>query len=211
MNVLSKILDHKIIAIIRGARPGDILKISRALQAGGIRLLEITMNSAKPLAAIEEVADTLGDEMVIGAGTVLDPQTARAAIMSGAKFILSPTIDVDTIKMTRRYGAVSIPGAYTATEILHAYTNGGDIIKVFPATSPEYLKAISGPLPQVPLLPTGGIGLDNISDFQKAGAVGFGLGSALVDTRQEITDEYLLRLTDKAEQFVKAVAAPKPG
>lgn len=205
MNILSQILDHKIIAIIRGANPQDILKIAKALYAGGIRMLEITMNSPKPLAAIEEVADNLGDKILIGAGTVLDPETARSAILCGAKFIISPTINVDTIKMTKRYGAVCIPGAYTATEILHAYSNGGDIIKVFPATSPAYLKAISGPLPQVPLLPTGGVNLESIKEFQKAGAVGFGLGSALVDTKQEITDQYLIRLTEKAKQFSEAV------
>ena len=205
MNTLSKILQYKIVAIIRNINPQDIIKISESLYAGGIRIMEITMNSMKPLEAIEELAEKFGDKMIIGAGTVLDPETARLAISSGAKFILSPTLNIKTIRMAKRYGVVCIPGAYTPTEILSAYSNGGDIIKVFPATSPSYIKAISGPLPQIPLLPTGGISLDNIKDFQKAGAVGFGLGSALVDFKKEITDESLLSLTKKAKLYVDAV------
>lgn len=206
MNILSEILENKIIAIIRNVNPQDILKISKALYDGGIRILEITMNSPKPLQAIEELVEELGNKMIIGAGTVLDPETARLAILHGATFILSPTLNIKTIKMAKRYGVVCIPGAYTPTEVLYAYSNGGDIIKVFPATSPSYLKAISGPLPQIPLLPTGGINLNNIRDFQKAGAVGFGLGSALVDSKNEITDESLLALTKKAKLFVEATS-----
>ena len=144
--------------------------------------------------------------MVVGAGTVLDPEAARNAVLAGAKFILSPTLDPDVIKTTKSLGVISIPGAYTASEILCAYKNGADIVKVFPATSPSYIKDIAGPLPQIPLLPTGGITLENIKDFKKAGAVGFGIGSALVDTKQEITEQYLLQLTEKARRFVQAVA-----
>lgn len=205
MNTLSKIFVHKIIAIIRNIEPHDIIKVSEALYAGGIRILEITMNSNKPLEAIEQVVEKLGDKMIIGAGTVLDPESARLAVASGAKFILSPTVDIKTIKMAKSLGVVCIPGAYTPTEILYAYANGGDIIKVFPATSPSYIRAMSGPLPQIPLLPTGGININNIKDFQKAGAVGFGLGNALVDSREAITDESLLALTKKATLFVDAI------
>ncbi len=203
---LSQILEHKIVAILRGIKLKDIVPVSEALYLGGIRVLEITMNSARPMAAIEEAVDKLGEKMVIGAGTVLDPETARSAILCGAKFILSPTVDKDTIKMCRRYGAVCVPGAYTPTEIIAAYSAGGDIIKVFPANSPAYLKDIAGPLPHIPLLPTGGVNLENIREFKKAGAVGFGLGGSLVDSKQEITEEYLKRLTEKAGQFVSAVA-----
>ena len=207
MSVLTQILENKIITIIRGSNPADVLKIAEALYAGGIRILEITMNSAKPLAVIENLAATFGDKLLIGAGTVLDAETARAAILAGATFILSPAVDVKTIKMARSYGVVSIPGAYTATEILQAYKKGGDIIKVFPATSPDYIKNILGPLPHIPLLPTGGVHLENIKEFKQAGAVGFGIGSALVDTKKEVTPEYLIALTEKARQFVQAVAS----
>ena len=206
MSILTQLLENKIVAIIRGSEPADVLKIAEALYAGGVRILEITMNSTKPSAAIEDLADTLGDKMIIGAGTVLDPETARLAILAGAKFILSPIVDAKTIKMARTYGVVNIPGAYTATEIVQAYKTGGDIIKVFPATSPDYIKNILGPLPHIPLLPTGGVNLENIAAFKKAGAVGFGIGSSLVDTKKEVTPEYLTQLTEKAGKFVQAVA-----
>jgi len=208
MSLLSHILTHKIVAIVRGANPADILKIVDALYQGGIRTLEVTINSPKAIQVIAELADKRGDKMVIGAGTVLDSETARAALLAGARFIVSPTTDVDTIKITRKYGGVSIPGAFTATEILTAFEHGGDIIKVFPASQgPKYFKEISGPLPQIPLMPTGGVNLENIRDFQKAGAVAFGIGSSLVDTKQEITEEYLRNLTEKSKAFVQALSS----
>jgi 2-dehydro-3-deoxyphosphogluconate aldolase/(4S)-4-hydroxy-2-oxoglutarate aldolase len=206
MSILNEILENKIVAIIRGANSADVVKIAEALYAGGVKVLEITMNSSKPLAMIEEVADRLGDRMVVGAGTVLDAETAREAILVGAKFILSPIVNIETIRMSKKYGVVNIPGAYTATEIVHAYQNGGDIIKVFPATSPSYIKDILGPLTHIPLLPTGGVNLENINEFKKAGAVGFGIGSALVDTKKEITNEYLAELTQKSWKFVQAIS-----
>ncbi|ACX67044.1 bifunctional 4-hydroxy-2-oxoglutarate aldolase/2-dehydro-3-deoxy-phosphogluconate aldolase [Paenibacillus sp. Y412MC10] len=206
MNTMSSILDNKIIAIIRGANSKDVLNMAKALHEGGVNILEITMNSPNVLSAIEEITVELGDRVVVGAGTVLDAETARAAILAGAKFILSPTVDIETIQMAKRYGAVSIPGAFTPTEILSAYENGGDIIKVFPATlGPRFIKDIRGPLPQIPLLPTGGIDLNNIQEFMKAGAIGCGIGSALVNTQLEITDEYFVQLTEKARQFASAV------
>lgn len=206
MNTMSSILDNKIIAIIRGANSKDVLNMAKALHEGGVNMLEITMNSPNALSAIEEITVELGDRVVVGAGTVLDSETARAAILAGAKFILSPTVDIETIKMAKRYGALSIPGAFTPTEILSAYENGGDIIKVFPATlGPSFIKDIRGPLPQIPLLPTGGIDLNNIREFMKAGAIGCGIGSALVNTQLEITDEYFAQLTEKARQFASAV------
>lgn len=206
MNTLSSILEHKVISIVRGSVPADTVKIAEALRNGGVKLIEITLNSPNALQSIELVSQAFGDEMVVGAGTVLDPETARAAILAGAKFILSPTVNLETIKMTKRYGAVSIPGAFTPTEILTAFENGGDIIKVFPASiGPGYIKDIRGPLSHIPLLPTGGVTLENIAEFQKVGAVGFGIGSALVDTKQEVNEKYLKELTHKAESFVSAI------
>jgi len=207
MSILNEIIEHKIVAIIRGANSADVLKIAEALYEGGVRILEITMNSSKPLAVIEQVSDQLGEKMIVGAGTVLDPETAREAILVGAKFILSPIVNIETIKMSKTYGVVNIPGAHTATEIVYAYQNGGDIIKVFPATSPAYIKDILGPLSHIPLLPTGGVNLENINEFKKAGASGFGIGSALVDTKKDVTEEYLVELTSKARKFVQAIAS----
>ncbi len=208
MSTLSQILETKIIAIIRGANPKDVLHIAKALYRGGIKALEITLNSPRSLSAIEEVADEMEQQVLVGAGTVLDAETARAAISAGAKFIISPTLNAETIKMTKRYGIVSIPGAFTPTEILTAYAKGGDIIKVFPASSAvQYIKDIRGPLAHIPLMPTGGVNLENINEYQKAGAVAFGIGSALVNTKNEINDEYLQQLTDKARKYIQSVAS----
>ena len=206
MTPLAHILENKLVSIIRGANPPDLLKIAAALHEGGVRTLEITLNSPGALASIAELARALDGRMLVGAGTVLDPETARAALLAGARFIISPTLNKKTIRLTKRYGAVSIPGAYTATEILQAYEYGGDIIKVFPASAggAGYFKDLAGPLPFIPLMPTGGVSLENIKDFAAAGAVAFGLGSALVDTRQAVTDEYLKQLTARTRQFVAA-------
>ncbi len=207
MSTLSQILESKIVAIIRGAKPDDVLKIINALFEGGIEILEITLNSPKALSVIEEAAREVGDKMLVGAGTVMDAETARTALLAGAKFIISPSLNIETIEMTKRYGAVSIPGAFTPTEIVTAYTNGADIIKVFPASiGVQYFKDLQGPLPHIPLMPTGGINLKNITEFKKAGAVAFGIGSALVDTTHEITKEYLQQLTLKARKYTKAVS-----
>ncbi|MEZ2716272.1 bifunctional 4-hydroxy-2-oxoglutarate aldolase/2-dehydro-3-deoxy-phosphogluconate aldolase [Niallia circulans] len=203
MSTLQKIFDHKLIAIIRGADPMDTLKIVKSLYEGGIRVVEITMNSPKALTAIERAADEFGDRMAVGAGTVLDAESARSALLAGAQFILSPTYKEETIRMTKRYGAVSIPAAFTPTEILEAYESGGDIIKVFPATAvgPKFIKDIHGPLPQIPLLPTGGVDLTNVKEYLEAGAIGLGIGSSLVDTKKEITEQYLQELTEKSNKF----------
>lgn len=207
MDVLSHILQHRIIAIVRGANPDDMPGIVDALYAGGIRSLEVTINSPDAIAMIKKIADERSDKILVGAGTVLDPETAREALLAGAKYIISPVMNPETIRMTKRYGAISIPGAYTATEILQAYEYGGDIIKVFPASvGPQYFKEIRGPLPHIPLMPTGGVTLDNIAFFKEAGAVAFGLGSALVNTSQRTTPESLKELEEKAKKFIAAVS-----
>ncbi|MFJ6412225.1 bifunctional 4-hydroxy-2-oxoglutarate aldolase/2-dehydro-3-deoxy-phosphogluconate aldolase [Terribacillus saccharophilus] len=207
MDVLSTIKEDKLIAIIRGSEPEDALQIARALYAGGVRAIEITLNSPNALVSIEKVSKELGDKIVVGAGTVLDPESARSALIAGAQFILSPSLNADTIKMTKRYGAISIPGAFTPTEILSAYEEGGDIIKVFPATSlgPDFVKDIHGPLPHIPLLPTGGVDLSNIAEYIQKGAAGVGLGSSLVNSKESVTEEFLIRLTNTAREFKSKV------
>ncbi len=209
MTTLSQILEHKIVAIIRGANPDDVLKIAIALKAGGVKVLEVTMNSDNPLEVIRQLSKTMKGKMLIGAGTVLDEKMTKAAINAGAKFIISPCLNKDVIKTTKKLGAVSIPGAFTPTEIVNAYNSGGDIIKVFPASANvNYIKEIRAPLPHIPLMQTGGITLENIGEFQKTGAVAFGIATALVNTKEKVTEEYLKQLTARAQQFVLALTNP---
>ncbi|KTT85660.1 2-dehydro-3-deoxyphosphogluconate aldolase [Mammaliicoccus sciuri] len=207
MDTLQTIKETKLIAILRNANPNDILPIVETLYKAGIRAIEVTMNSPKALESIELISNEMKGKVVVGAGTVLDAESARLAILSGATFILSPTVDKDTIRMSKKYGTVSIPGAMTPTEILEAYEYGGDIIKVFPTTSlgPEYIKDLKGPLPHIPLLPTGGVSIDNVTDFIEAGAVGVGLGSALVNTKVETNKAYFEELEQKAQAFYNKV------
>ncbi|MDO0956557.1 bifunctional 4-hydroxy-2-oxoglutarate aldolase/2-dehydro-3-deoxy-phosphogluconate aldolase [Mammaliicoccus sciuri] len=207
MDTLQTIQETKLIAILRNAKPNDILPIVETLYKAGIRAIEVTMNSPKALESIELISNEMKGKVVVGAGTVLDAESARLAILSGATFILSPTVDKETIRMSKKYGAISIPGAMTPTEILEAYEYGGDIIKVFPTTSlgPEYIKDLKGPLPHIPLLPTGGVSIDNVTDFIKAGAVGVGLGSALVNTKVETNKAYFEELEQKAQAFYNKV------
>ena len=207
IDTLQTIKETKLIAILRNANPNDILPIVETLYKAGIRAIEVTMNSPKALESIELISNEMKDKVVVGAGTVLDAESARLAILSGATFILSPTVDKETIRMSKKYGAVSIPGAMTPTEILEAYEYGGDIIKVFPTTSlgPEYIKDLQGPLPHIPLLPTGGVSIDNVTDFIEAGAVGVGLGSALVNTKVETNKAYFEELEQKAQAFYNKV------
>ncbi|MFC0558304.1 bifunctional 4-hydroxy-2-oxoglutarate aldolase/2-dehydro-3-deoxy-phosphogluconate aldolase [Halalkalibacter alkalisediminis] len=206
MNLLKQITESGIVAVIRGSKPENIVKIGKALREGGVKALEITVETPKAMAIIEKVASELANEdVIVGAGTVLDPETARAAILSGARFVFSPTVNPETIKMSKRYGVLSIPGAFTPTEILTAYENGADLIKVFPAgvVGPSYIKNVKGPLPHIPLMVTGGIDLDNAGAYIKSGAVGLGVGSTLVPSK--IDEEALLAITAKSKLFVEAV------
>jgi 2-dehydro-3-deoxyphosphogluconate aldolase/(4S)-4-hydroxy-2-oxoglutarate aldolase len=206
MNVLPQIIQHKIVAIIRGAEPADVLKIAKALNEGGIKILEVTFNSPNAIGVVKELSARMKNELLIGMGTVLDPATAEEAIAAGARFIISPSFNVETIQTTRRLGAVSIPGAYTPTEIVNAFNSGGEIIKVFPTSgNVNYIKEIRAPLSHIPLMPTGGITLENIKEFQKAGAVAFGIGTALVNTKEKVTEPYLKQLTERAELFARAI------
>ncbi|MFC4559860.1 bifunctional 4-hydroxy-2-oxoglutarate aldolase/2-dehydro-3-deoxy-phosphogluconate aldolase [Virgibacillus kekensis] len=207
MDTFQRIKEHKLVAVIRGAKGDDVLSIAGALNEGGIHILEITADTPEVETLIRRVNEEFGDEMVVGAGTVLDPETARAAIMAGASFIFSPTVNVETIRMTKRYGVVSIPGALTPTEVLTAYENGADLIKIFPAgtVGPGYIKDIHGPLPHIPLMPTGSVDLNNVREYFEKGAVAAGLGSALVNTKRGVNPETLKEITDKARQFTDAI------
>ncbi|MGN8647460.1 bifunctional 4-hydroxy-2-oxoglutarate aldolase/2-dehydro-3-deoxy-phosphogluconate aldolase [Gracilibacillus sp. HCP3S3_G5_1] len=207
MKVLQRMLDSGIVAVIRKTTPDTIIPIAKALREGGVTSLEITVETPKVLTLIEKVKDELGDEVLVGAGTVLDAETARAALMAGASFIFSPTVRAETIEMTKRYGAVSVAGAFTPTEILTAYEKGADMIKVFPASviGPGFFKDVKGPLPHIPLMPTGGVDVTNTTEYIEAGAVAVGAGSTLVKATDQLTADYLANLTNKAKEFIQAV------
>jgi 2-dehydro-3-deoxyphosphogluconate aldolase / (4S)-4-hydroxy-2-oxoglutarate aldolase len=205
MPVLSQILENKIVAILRGMPSKDILSIANALYNGGLRVLEITLNSENALTVIEQLSHELGNKMLIGAGTVLDVKDASNAIDAGAKFLISPSLDIAVIKTAKDGGVVSIPGAFTPTEILSAYSNGADIVKVFPTLSADYIKNILAPLNHIPVMPTGGIDLNNIKTFVATGAVAFGIGTALVNKTAIIDEAWLQQLSNKARAFQDAV------
>jgi len=195
-----------IIAIVRFDRSEQLIQVARAIKAGGVGIIEFTMTTPNALGIIEESRREFGDEVLLGAGTVLDAETARAAILAGAEFIVAPTLDPEVIEVCRRYSKVVIPGAFSPTEILAAWQWGADFVKVFPASlgGPDYLKAIRGPLPQVKLIPVGGVSLENTGDFIKAGAAAVAVGGNLVKKRA-IAEGNFAELTETARQFVAAV------
>lgn len=179
---LTRVLNSGIVAVIR-APSGEVLAdVAEALFAGGVDCMEITFTVPKAHRVLEAVADRLGDKVLLGAGTVLDPETARTALLAGARFIVSPTVNIRTIQLCKRYTALVLPGALTPTEILTAWEAGADIVKVFPSdvTGPAYLKALRAPLPQVRLMPTGGVNLQTAAEFLTAGACALGIGGSLV-------------------------------
>ena len=205
MSVLSQILEYKIVAILRGMQSKDVLNIVNALNDGGVKIVEVTLNSKDALSVIENLTHTLGDKILIGAGTVLTITDAKNAITAGAKFLISPSLNIDVIKTAKSAGLVSIPGAFTPTEILTAFANGADIVKIFPALNSDYIKNILAPLNHIPVMPTGGINLENIREFNKTGAVAFGIGSSLVNNKANINEEYLQDITANARKFIEAV------
>ncbi|MBS4218683.1 bifunctional 4-hydroxy-2-oxoglutarate aldolase/2-dehydro-3-deoxy-phosphogluconate aldolase [Bacillus sp. FJAT-49711] len=203
MNVLVELQKSGLVAVVREANLENIVPICEALYEGGIHALEITAETPRVAALIEKAVEKVGDKILVGAGTVLDPETARAVIAAGAKFVVSPTLNVDTIKTVKRYGIISIPGALTPTEILTAYENGADMIKVFPANvfGPGYIKSIHGPMPQIPIMVTGGINLDNMKDYVNNGAAAIGIGSNLVNPKKLKTEADFEELVQQAKQY----------
>ncbi|MFO0906097.1 MAG: bifunctional 4-hydroxy-2-oxoglutarate aldolase/2-dehydro-3-deoxy-phosphogluconate aldolase [Pirellulales bacterium] len=205
---LERVLQQGIVAIIR-APSGDLLAdVAEALVAGGVEVMEVTFTIPGALRVLERVADRLGDRILLGAGTVLDTETARAAILSGAEFIVSPSTNVDIIALCKRYSKLVMPGAFTPTEVITAWQAGADIVKVFPSDvhGPKYLKALRGPFPQVRLMPTGGVTLETAADFLKAGACALGVGGSLVEPKA-LADRDLARIETLARQFTAAVQA----
>lgn len=203
---LNRVLQSAIVAVVR-APSGELLAdVAQSLLAGGVDVMEITFTVPRAERVLEQVADRLGDKVLLGAGTVLDPETARVALLAGARFIVAPTVNFDVIRLCQRYDKLVMPGALTPTEVLTAWEAGADIVKIFPSeiTGPGYLKALHGPLPQVRLMPTGGVNLDTAAEFLRCGACALGIGGSLVEPKA-VASGNLNRIEALARQYVEIV------
>ena len=202
---MKNIINCGVIAVIRDVSKNKIEKLAEALINGGITNLEITVDHPHAFEMIRILRDKyIYDKVLIGAGTVLDVSTAKSAIYYGAEFIVSPAFDREIIKVSLRYNKISIPGIFTPTEALYAIEAGADFIKLFPANSqgPSFIKALKGPMPHIPIIPTGGIDLNNASDFIKAGSAAIGLGGSLIN-KSDVEQGNFKKIEDKAKKFIK--------
>jgi 2-dehydro-3-deoxyphosphogluconate aldolase/(4S)-4-hydroxy-2-oxoglutarate aldolase len=206
--ILSFIKDVGIVPVIRTNSAESAVRAVEALYRGGIRAAEITMTVPNAIRALSAVADAFGDKLVLGAGTVLDPETARCCMLAGAEFFVTPNLRLSTIEMARRYSKVIMPGALTPTEVLTAWEAGADIVKIFPAGNvggPKYIKALKGPFPQIEMIPTGGVNLETAGEFLKAGACAVAVGGELVDAKSIQEGRYDV-IEGKAKQYLEAIA-----
>lgn len=210
--VIREVKKNKIIAIVRGMDKEKTLKIARALYAGGIRFVEVTFNQKEPekfwetADCIRAIREEMGDRMFVGAGTVTSVELVDMAAQAGALYIISPDMDEAVIKRTRELGLVSMPGAYTATEAKKAYNAGADFVKLFPCIgdAPAYVKALCAPLNHIPFLAVGGVDADNAAAFIKAGAVGVGVGSSLVNKKWVAAGEFE-KITAEAKRMIENI------
>ena len=203
---LSRLVDSGVVAVLRGVEADQLIEITEALREGGVTAVEITADTPDVAGKIGEVADSFDDEVVVGTGTVLDSETARTTLMAGAEFVVSPSLHEDVIETCNRYGAVTAPGVMTPTEAIRGYEAGADFVKVFPAKTvgPAHLGAMKGPLGQIPMMPTGGVGPGNAADYIDAGAFAVGAGGALVDYDAAERGDYE-SITETAREFVNVV------
>src|SRR5437588_9956130 len=203
---LQHVLDCGVVAVVRSPDSQQLVEVARALAEGGVTVVEITMSVPNALDVVRQVRQALGDRLLLGAGTILDPETARAALLAGAEYVVAPTVNLDVICLCQRYDKLVMPGAFTPTEILSAWEAGADIVKVFPAevVGPAYFKALRGPLPQVRLMPTGGVDLTTAAAFLKAGACCLGVSGQLVEPKAVAAGDFG-RIRDLARQYVALV------
>jgi 2-dehydro-3-deoxyphosphogluconate aldolase/(4S)-4-hydroxy-2-oxoglutarate aldolase len=210
-HVLGRIRDLGLVPVVRAQSAEEAIQAIDAIRAGGIDVLEVTMTVPDAIPLIAEVAKRFGKDAVIGAGTVLDAETARACILAGAQFVVTPTLKAETIACCRRYSVPVLPGALTPTEVLTAWEAGADMVKVFPCSAvggASYIKALKAPLPQVELVPTGGVNLETAADFIKAGSAALGLGSDLVDLKA-LREGNAALVTERARKLVGIVQAAR--
>jgi 2-dehydro-3-deoxyphosphogluconate aldolase / (4S)-4-hydroxy-2-oxoglutarate aldolase len=209
--VLGRIRDLGLVPVVRAQSADEAVQAIDAIRAGGIDVLEITMTVPDAVPLIAQVVRKLGEDAVVGAGTVLDAETARAVILAGAQFVVTPTLKAETIACCKRYGVPVFPGALTPTEVLTAWEAGADMVKVFPCSAlggASYIKALKAPLPQVDLVPTGGVNLETAADFIKAGSAALGVGADLVDLKA-LREGRAATVTERARKLVEIVQATR--
>jgi 2-dehydro-3-deoxyphosphogluconate aldolase/(4S)-4-hydroxy-2-oxoglutarate aldolase len=205
--ILSSIIDIGVVPVVRTSTAEAAIKSIEAIHRGGIRAAEITMTVPGAIRALEKVADQFGDSIVLGAGTVLDPETARACMLAGAQFFVTPALNLKTIEIAQRYSLPIMPGALTPTEVVTAWEAGADVVKVFPASAvggAKYIKALKGPFPHIEMIPTGGVNLDTTADFLKAGACAVAVGGELVDPGTIKEGKYEV-FESRARQYLEIV------
>jgi 2-dehydro-3-deoxyphosphogluconate aldolase/(4S)-4-hydroxy-2-oxoglutarate aldolase len=205
--ILAFITQAGIVPVVRTSTAEAAVQAIEAMYQGGIRAAEITMTVPGAIRALEKVADRFGDKIMLGAGTVLDPETARACMLAGAEFFVTPSLRVSTIEMVKRYSKVICPGALTPTEVLTAWEAGADVVKIFPCGNvggPKYIKALKGPFPQIEMIPTGGVNLETAGDFLKAGACAVAVGGELVDAKS-IKEGRFEVIEERARQYLAAI------
>ena len=209
--VTKEILDVGLIPVIRASSSTEAIAIAKAIEAAGVSIVEVTMTVPRALHVIEKITDYFGDKVLVGAGTVLDSETTRSAMLSGAEFIVSPILERSVIEICKRYSKTVIPGAMTPTEVLTAWEAGADLVKIFPCDSlggAKYLKALKGPLPQVLLIPTGGVKLELVGDFISAGASALGVGSELIN-KEAVASENFGYISSPARKFLQAIRSAR--
>jgi 2-dehydro-3-deoxyphosphogluconate aldolase/(4S)-4-hydroxy-2-oxoglutarate aldolase len=207
VDTLQLLLERKVVAILRAKNSEQLIDAAEAILAGGVSVIEVTMTTPDALGVIEKARKKFAAEVLFGAGSVLDPETARAAILAGAQFIVCPTLNLGTIELCRRYAIPVMPGAFTPTEVLTAWEHGADVVKVFPTSlgGPAYIKAIKAPLPQVRMAAVGGVNLANTADFFRAGCAAVGVGGELLSQEALDTKDFGA-ITERARAFSAAAA-----
>lgn len=206
--ILRSILDIGVVPVVRTSSAESAVRAIEAVYRGGIRAAEITMTVPGAIKALEKLADAFGDKLVLGAGTVLDPETARICMLAGAEFFVTPALNLKTIEIAKRYSKIIMPGGLTPTEVVTAWEAGADFVKVFPCGAmggPKYIKALKAPLPQIEMVPTGGVSLENTADFLRAGAAAVAVGAELIDAKTISEGRYEV-FEDRARKFLAEVA-----
>ncbi|WP_224447077.1 bifunctional 4-hydroxy-2-oxoglutarate aldolase/2-dehydro-3-deoxy-phosphogluconate aldolase [Haloprofundus salilacus] len=203
---LERIVDSGVVAVMRGADADSLIETAEALERGGVSAIEITADNPGAMEMIRDVSSAFDDEVIVGAGTVLDGETARNTLLAGAEFVVGPNFEPDVVETCNRYNAVVAPGIMTPTEAVRAMEAGSDFVKVFPASTlgPGHLKSMKGPLGQIPMMPTGGVDVDNAAEFIEAGAMVVGAGSALVDGDAVANGDFDA-ITEQARRFSEVI------